>query len=169
MRGQHLSQRGKSCSEAAHLTITTQAVRFVAERGYALLPQYTFDAASGEWRHLRQRRPARAWLAEIDYSDGAMRWDRAAAAKRLRAPSGGAPSGGTAAGAGAGAGAGAAGAAEYAALLAEAHAQANVAEMEFKRNGGASLVGNHKPVGGTNILSEEASALRRPASSTRRP
>ena len=29
------------------ISLPMQAVRFVAERGYALLPQYTFDAASG--------------------------------------------------------------------------------------------------------------------------
>ena len=34
----------------AALDFVLQAVRFVAERGYVLLPQYTFDAATGEWR-----------------------------------------------------------------------------------------------------------------------
>ena len=32
------------------ISLPMQAVRFVAERGHALLPQYTFDAASGACR-----------------------------------------------------------------------------------------------------------------------
>ena len=36
-----------------------------------------FDAATGEWRHLRERRPKRAWLSDLDYSEGAMRSKRA--------------------------------------------------------------------------------------------
>ena len=66
--GEGLRERGSNVSP----------VRFVAERGYALLPQYTFDAATGEWRHLRERRPKRAWLSDLDYSEGAMRSKRAA-------------------------------------------------------------------------------------------
>ena len=140
------------------LDFVLRAVAFVAERGWLLLPQYGFDAASGEWHHLRQKKPPRSWLGGIDYSQGTMRWEPA---KQGRAPAGAPrpPAAETTAASGAGASV-ASSSAAFDALLAEAHAQANVAEMEFKRNGGASLLGNSRPGGGATILSEEASALR---------
>ena len=53
------------------LQYVLDAVAFVADDGWTLLPQYAFDASTGEWRHVRQRRPPRAWLGAVDYSSGA--------------------------------------------------------------------------------------------------
>ena len=51
------------------------AVRLVAAEGAALLPAYTFDPASGLWRHRdADRLTPPMSLYEIDYSSGAMRY-----------------------------------------------------------------------------------------------
>ena len=65
-------------ADAAALRYVLDAVLFVAEHGWKLLPQYTCDAASAEWRHVHQRRPPRAWLGQISYESGKMTWANAA-------------------------------------------------------------------------------------------
>ncbi len=52
-----------------------EAVRLVAERGWALLPAYRFEPATGLWRHRRADAvdPLMS-LREIDYTSGSMRY-----------------------------------------------------------------------------------------------
>ena len=57
------------------LQFAIDAVIFISEHCYKLLPQYTCDAGSAEWRHIHQKRPARAWLGQISYTSGRMRWE----------------------------------------------------------------------------------------------
>eukprot|EP00315_Gephyrocapsa_oceanica_P046214 CAMPEP_0185537682 /NCGR_PEP_ID=MMETSP1366-20130426/110565_1 /TAXON_ID=38817 /ORGANISM="Gephyrocapsa oceanica, Strain RCC1303" /LENGTH=536 /DNA_ID=CAMNT_0028149401 /DNA_START=1 /DNA_END=1608 /DNA_ORIENTATION=- len=61
-------------ADAATVRYVLDALLFVAEHGWKLLPQYTCDAASGEWRHVHQKRPARAWLGSVSYDGGRMAW-----------------------------------------------------------------------------------------------
>ena len=47
------------------------AVRLVADMGWACLPQYTFNADTGEWKHRRQdvlQARSRRWLGAIDFA-----------------------------------------------------------------------------------------------------
>ena len=51
-----------------------EAVHLIAENGYRLLPEYSFDPSTGLWRH-REFPPAPAVrLSEVTYSDGAMQY-----------------------------------------------------------------------------------------------
>ena len=51
-----------------------EAVHLIADNGYRLLPEYSFDPLTGLWRH-RECPPAPAVrLSEITYDDGAMRF-----------------------------------------------------------------------------------------------
>jgi selenocysteine lyase/cysteine desulfurase len=49
-----------------------RAVHAVADRGWMLLPEYAFDARSGEWRHRRGRIAPAMRLADISYESGRM-------------------------------------------------------------------------------------------------
>ncbi|KOO20832.1 cysteine desulfurase [Chrysochromulina tobinii] len=51
-------------ADAQQVRYVLDAVHFVAEHGWKLLPQYLCDARTAEWRHVHQRRPPRAWLGE---------------------------------------------------------------------------------------------------------
>ena len=118
------------------LQYVLDAVAFVADDGWTLLPQYAFDASTGEWRHVRQRRPPRAWLGAVDYSSGAFRVADTPTPPPLQPP-----------------------AERHAAALAEARALAAVARAEFKNNQGLGGDG----VGGAaaaELLAPEAAALR---------
>ena len=118
------------------LQYVLDAVAFVADDGWTLLPQYAFDASTGEWRHVRQRRPPRAWLGAVDYSSGAFRVADTPPPPPLQPP-----------------------AERHAAALAEARALAAVARAEFKNNQGLGGDG----VGGAaaaELLAPEAAALR---------
>ncbi len=47
-----------------------EAVEFVAEEGWKLLPLYRFDAATGQWRHVDDDRGASLSLDDISYESG---------------------------------------------------------------------------------------------------
>ena len=121
------------------------AILFVAEHGWKLLPQYLCDARTAEWRHVHQRRPPRAWLGGISYAGGALSWKRAEGQPSV-------PRAGT----GGEGGAAAAQAARFEAALAEAHALAKIATSEMRRNTGAPLAGQTL----AEMLSPEGARLR---------
>lgn len=50
-----------------------KAVRFVAEHGWKLLPDYEFDADSGHWSHRERRLQAPHSLLQISYESGRLR------------------------------------------------------------------------------------------------
>lgn len=52
-----------------------RAVRWVAQKGWRLLPLYRFHPETGEWRH-RGEDPLRGrkWLGFVSYSGGRMGW-----------------------------------------------------------------------------------------------
>lgn len=97
----------------ATIDFVAKAVGFVATHGFKLLPLYTTDAASGEYRHVNARTPKRSWLGGISYESGKMAYDRVP-----NPPSSGEP--------------------DYEAILKTAEAHVRVAEGEFRRNGAAS-------------------------------
>ncbi|GMI09175.1 hypothetical protein TrLO_g12376 [Triparma laevis f. longispina] len=46
-----------------------KAVSFISTHGYKLLPQYTCDAATGDWHHINDKKEKqRKWLTGIDYN-----------------------------------------------------------------------------------------------------
>lgn len=49
------------------------AVEFVAERGWELLPDYKFEADTGHWYHRERRLEAPHSLEDVSYDEGAMR------------------------------------------------------------------------------------------------
>jgi selenocysteine lyase/cysteine desulfurase len=55
-----------------------QAVHLVAMHGYALLPQYEMDAASGIWSHRSGHGFVPASLSDLDLSGGKAQWPRTA-------------------------------------------------------------------------------------------
>lgn len=59
-------------SEAV-FTFILEAVRWVADEGWKLLPDYTFDAESGRWRHRKAPRHPVTGLDELDYATGRLR------------------------------------------------------------------------------------------------
>ncbi|CAL8095207.1 unnamed protein product [Calicophoron daubneyi] len=54
------------------------AVRFVAAHGWAFVPLYQYNPATGEWKH-RQHDPSRdrKWLSNVTYTGGKMSWTSA--------------------------------------------------------------------------------------------
>ena len=55
----------------ATVQFVIDAVRWVAEHGWKMLPQYTFDALTGEWYHFANKRMSdRRWLGDMQYRDG---------------------------------------------------------------------------------------------------
>ena len=60
----------------ADVEFLSDAVVFVARNGWQLLPLYGFHADSGEWKHRSRmsRTRERRWLAALDYSVGAPRF-----------------------------------------------------------------------------------------------
>lgn len=132
-------------ADAQQVRYVLDAVHFVAEHGWKLLPQYLCDARTAEWRHVHQRRPPRAWLGGISYAEGALSWKRAEGQPSMpRAGTGGEGS------------AAAAQAARFEAALAEAHALAKIASSEMRRNTGAPLAGQTL----AEMLSPEGARLR---------
>jgi hypothetical protein len=60
----------------AEVAFVADAVAFVAEHGWKLLPQYVPNSRDGTWRHVNsQSLPSEMTLASIDYSSGQMRVD----------------------------------------------------------------------------------------------
>ena len=119
------------------------AVCFVASHGWNLLPQYTCDAATAEWRHVHQKKPPRAWLGNVSYENGAMKWSVNAGSpvtplRQEDALSEDATR------------------ARFESALAEAHANAKIASSEMRRNTGAVLSGQAL----SELLSPEAVGLR---------
>ncbi len=51
-----------------------EAVHLVAERGWALLPQYRFDPATGRWTHRDARTDPAMRLTDVTYRDGRMEY-----------------------------------------------------------------------------------------------
>ncbi len=51
-----------------------EAVHFIARHGWKLLPLYTFDPASGLWRHKQGRPEPTTSLRHVSYDQGAMEW-----------------------------------------------------------------------------------------------
>ncbi|VEL07258.1 unnamed protein product [Protopolystoma xenopodis] len=60
-------------------TFVLDAIRFVAEYGWAFLPLYRFNPGTGEWTHCRRdfTLPDRKWLGHIAYTQKGMIWRRA--------------------------------------------------------------------------------------------
>ena len=117
------------------------AVTFVASHGWELLPQYTCDAATAEWRHVHQKRPPRAWLGGVSYEGGQMSWSRASGdPQRIRSEDRNED----------------ACRARFESALAEAHAVAKIATSELRRNTGAILSG--QSLG--DMLAPDAAPLR---------
>ena len=49
------------------------AIEFVCQYGWMLLPHYKFDQDIGNWTNREEsEQKQRAWLGEIDYSQGSM-------------------------------------------------------------------------------------------------
>jgi hypothetical protein len=62
----------------ADVAFVADAVAFVAEHGWKLLPQYVPNSSDGTWRHVNaESLPSQNTLASIDYSSGQMRVDTA--------------------------------------------------------------------------------------------
>jgi selenocysteine lyase/cysteine desulfurase len=51
------------------------AVHLVADKGWRMLPYYSFDPVSGLWEHTGGRGEAPLSLSEVDYSSGTMRYE----------------------------------------------------------------------------------------------
>eukprot|EP01104_Vermistella_antarctica_P009059 TRINITY_DN2312_c0_g2_i1.p1 TRINITY_DN2312_c0_g2~~TRINITY_DN2312_c0_g2_i1.p1 ORF type:complete len:1161 (-),score=274.48 TRINITY_DN2312_c0_g2_i1:85-3567(-) len=54
-----------------------EALNMVANLGWTMLPQYTFDADTGEWRcrtNSKRSKTNRMWLGGISYRNGKMEW-----------------------------------------------------------------------------------------------
>ena len=51
------------------------AVHLVADEGWKLLPQYDFDAATGQWHHARGRGASPLSLHDLSYDDGRLSYD----------------------------------------------------------------------------------------------
>jgi hypothetical protein len=96
----------------AEISFVADAVAFVAEHGWKLLPQYAPNARDATWRHVDSHSlPPERTLASVDYSGGAMRIDTT--------PRSGPP--------------------RYEALLAEALAHADAAFEQLKLAEGAAV------------------------------
>ena len=50
------------------------AVHFVANHGWKLLPHYTFDVVTGQWHHLRGRPDAAMRLSQLSYAGGKLEY-----------------------------------------------------------------------------------------------
>jgi selenocysteine lyase/cysteine desulfurase len=64
------------CARECQTQFVLDAVRFVADQGWKLLPLYTFLPATGEWRHRAAKRVAlrhRRWLSHFTFRDGEMK------------------------------------------------------------------------------------------------
>ncbi|AKU92258.1 aminotransferase class V-fold PLP-dependent enzyme [Vulgatibacter incomptus] len=60
------------------------AVHFVADHGWKLLPYYRFDLATGQWRHVRSRPGEAMRLHELSYASGRLEYP----SRRATAPEG---------------------------------------------------------------------------------
>jgi selenocysteine lyase/cysteine desulfurase len=52
-----------------------EAVAWTAKEGWRMLPDYRFDAPSGQWRHRRWTPASVAGLDDLDYVDGELRYE----------------------------------------------------------------------------------------------
>ncbi|MEC7949657.1 MAG: aminotransferase, partial [Myxococcota bacterium] len=50
------------------------AVEFIAEHGWKLLPEYTFEPDTGQWRHARWRREGVKRLSDLSYRSGRLQY-----------------------------------------------------------------------------------------------
>src|SRR5690606_16401857 len=53
------------------------AIHFVANEGWKLLPHYTFIPETGEWMHYDNKKFKRKWLGDINYQNGKMEYRKA--------------------------------------------------------------------------------------------
>ncbi|TNE47217.1 MAG: aminotransferase class V-fold PLP-dependent enzyme [Deltaproteobacteria bacterium] len=58
----------------AEFNFVLRAVHFVAKEGWKLLPHYSFEPRSGQWRHRRGRPKPPMCLTEISYANGKMEY-----------------------------------------------------------------------------------------------
>merc|ERR1711871_1901364 len=65
-------------ADTASIRYVLDALKFIADHGWKLLPQYTCDAGSAVWHHVHQRKPPRVWLGQVNYDSGRMNWSREA-------------------------------------------------------------------------------------------
>jgi selenocysteine lyase/cysteine desulfurase/tRNA(Ile)-lysidine synthase TilS/MesJ len=58
----------------ATIEYVLEAINFVADHGWKLLPYYTFYPETGEWKHVLNKRTAhnRRWIHNISYNSGTM-------------------------------------------------------------------------------------------------
>jgi len=93
---------------AETVAFVVDAVKFVAMHGWKLLPQYTVDVKSGEFKHANEPKRERRWLGGIDYTADGMLYNKTAKSPMVRDGS----------------------------IMKEAMAHVRVAEGEMKRNNG---------------------------------